>query len=172
MMGMKTPMAPGDPKKVTNQIVTNLARFIQSLDKDGNVENGVTIDPSAAKIVSKYNGKINFDQSEGAFTTDPNVTALFKELNLTLRTPAQARNHLRRTLYGIRKTTDVKVPTRDGSYLLANVFRPIDLGEPKKHPIVMSLGAYGKMFGGHGCICNKEDELKAEESWRMHILPM
>jgi len=161
--GGKTPMAPGDPKKVTNQIVTNLARFIQSLDNDGNVENGVMIDPSAAKIVSKYNGRINFNQSEGAFTTDPNVAALFKEVNLTLRTPAQARNLLRRTLYGIRKTTDVKVPTRDGSYLLANVFRPIDLEEPKKYPIVMSSGAYGKMFGGHGCICNKEAELKAEE---------
>jgi uncharacterized protein len=160
----KTPVPAGDPQKVTNRIITNLARFIQSLDKDGNIENGVTIDPAVQKIVSKYQGKIIFDQSENDFTTDSNVTALFKELNLTLRTPAQARNHLRRTLYGIRKATDVKIPTRDGSSLLANVFFPADLGEPQKHPVIMSTGSYGKMFGGRGCICNAQDALKAEES--------
>jgi uncharacterized protein len=160
----KTPLPAGDPQKVTNQIVTNLARFIQSLDKDGNIENGVTISPAAEKIAGKYQGKINFDQSGNEFTADANVTALFKELNLTLRNPAQARNHLRRTLYGIRKASDVKVPTRDGSYLLANIFSPIDLGEPQKHPVIMSTGSYGKIFGGRGCTCNAQDALKAEEA--------
>jgi hypothetical protein len=115
MMGMKMPAAAGDPKNVIDPTVTNLARFVQSLDKDCNPENGIVIDASAGKIVGKYSKKINFDQDEAAFTADSDVNALFKELNLTLRTPAQARNHLRRTLYGIRKTTDVKIPTRDGS---------------------------------------------------------
>ena len=156
--------APGDPSRVYNQSVTNIARFIQSLDNDGNPENGITIDASARRIVGRYSNKINFDQVEDNFTTDSSVTALFKELDLILQTPAQARNHLRRTLYGIRKTTDVKIPTRDGSYVLANIFRPIDLGESGKHPVVASLGAYGKIFGGHGCICNQEDAMNAEEA--------
>jgi putative CocE/NonD family hydrolase len=114
--------------------------------------------------VGKYSNKINFDQDEDTFTADSSVTALFEDLNLTLRTPAQARNHLRRTLYGIRETTDVKVPMRDGSYILADIFRPIDLGDPDKYPVVADLGGYGKMFGGHGCICNQEDAMKAEEA--------
>ena len=157
------PVPAGDPQKVSNRIVTNLARFIQSLDKDGDVENGVTIDPADAKIVSRRYKKIDFDQAESGFTTDAGVVELFKEIDLTLRTPSQARNQLRRTLYGIHKSTDVKVPTRDGSYLLANIFRPIDLGELKRHPVVISTGAYGKIFGGHGCICNPQDALKIEE---------
>ena len=158
-----------DPTRVNNRAVTNMAAFIQSLDMDANVENGIVIDASAAKVVGRYAGKISFDQDEAAFASDPNVTALFKELNLTLRTPAQAKNMLRRTLYGIHKTTDVKIPTRDGSYLLANVFKPVDFGETEKRPVVMSLGAYGKTFGmggvggGGGCICNQEDALKKEE---------
>ena len=150
--------------KINNRAVINMARFIQSLDKDGNIENGIVIDAAQAKIVSTYAQKIKFDQDESTFASDPGVNALFKELNLTLRTPAQAKNHLRRTLYGIHKTTDVKIPTRDGAYVLANVFRPIEPGKTEKYPVVMSLGGYGKMFGGHGCICNREDAMNAEES--------
>jgi predicted acyl esterase len=162
-MGRKMPIAAGDTKKVTNRAVINMARFVQSLDRDGEIENGIVIAPSTSKIVSKYSGRINFDQDEESFTMDSNVAALFKELNLGLRNPSQARNHLRRTLYGIHKTTDVKIPTRDGSYLLANVFLPVYSGGAEKYPVVMSLGAYGKMFGGHGCICDQEDAMKAEE---------
>ncbi len=165
------PAPPGDPQRVTNRIVANLARFVQSLDKDGNVENGITIDPAAEKILSQFSKKINFDQSDAGFTADPHVVSLFKELKLTLRSPAQARNHLRRTLYGIRKFTDVRIPMRDGSYLLADIFRPIDLGASQRHPVVMSTGAYGKTFGvgvggvggGAGCICNSQDQSAAEE---------
>ena len=153
-----------NPDRVKNRAVANMARFVQSLDRDGNVENGIVIDASATGIVGRYAGKINFDQDEAAFTSDPNVTALFRELNLTLRTPAQAKNMLRRTLYGIHKTTDVKVPVRDGSYMLADVFKPIYLGKYEKYPVVMSSGSYGKMFGGRGCICNQEDAVKAEEA--------
>jgi len=153
-----------DPRRVTNQAITNMARFVQSLDNDGNVENGIVIDESARSAVGQYSNKIKFDQDAGSFTKDRRVRALFKELKLALRTPAQARNHLRRSLYGIHKSTDVKVPMRDGSYLPADIFRPIDIGAPDEYPIIMSTGAYGKIFGGHGCICNEEDALKAEET--------
>jgi predicted acyl esterase len=149
----------GDIKKIRNQKVTNIARFLQSLDEKGNLENNITISDEIRNIVKQYRYRINFDQPEEAFTADPNVNALFGELKRPLRTAAQARNHLRRTLKGIKKTTDVKIPTRDGSYLLADVFRPIEEG---KYPVVMSLGAYGKAFW-LGCICNERDSLKFEE---------
>ena len=91
-----------DIKKLRNQKVTNLARFLQSLDEDGNVENGVTITYENRNIVKRYKHLIDFEQTEEEFTEDSNVKALFAELNKKLRTAAQARNHLRRTLHGIK----------------------------------------------------------------------
>lgn len=149
----------GDIKNIKNRIVTNMARFLQSLDEDGNVENGITITAGTATTVLKYKGKINFNKSEAAFTADPNVVALFAELGATLRTGAQARNHLRRTMLGIKKMTDVKIPMRDGAYLLADIFLPIAGG---KYPAIMNLGGYGKAFQ-RGCICSNTDLLTKEE---------
>ena len=150
--GVIKKLAHPDPK------LTNIARFLQSLDQDGNVENGITITHGTSNVVSHYEYLINFQQSEAAFTADPNVVALFAELGATLRTAAQARNHLRRTMLGIKKMTDVKIPMRDGAYLLADIFLPIKEG---KYPVVMSLGVYGKAFV-RGCTCNN-DELLAKE---------
>jgi predicted acyl esterase len=152
------PAVSGDVTKIKNQIVTNMARFVQSLDKGSNVENGITISHHTAEVVTKYKNAINFNQSEAAFTADPNVVALFAELDLTLRTPAQGRNLLRRTLYGIHKTTDVKIPTGGRSYVLGDVYRPIWDG---KYPPLLNLGPYGKTFY-HGCICNQADLQTAE----------
>jgi predicted acyl esterase len=149
----------GDIKKIIFPKVTNAARFLQSLDADGNVENGITITDETRNIVNKFRYKINFDQPETVFTEDPEVKALFAELNKTLRSPAQARNHVRRTMNGVVKLTDVKIPTRDGSYLLADIFRPINDG---KYPTLINLGGYGKAFQS-GCICN-EKELQEKEA--------
>ena len=104
----------------------------------------------------KYKNTIDFDQSEAEFAE--NVAPLFEKLKATLRTPSQARNHLRRTLLGIQKLTDVKIPMRDGAYLMADVFRPIEKGE---YPVLITLGPYGKAFV-RGCICSEEDLLGKE----------
>jgi hypothetical protein len=149
----------GDVKKIKNQKVTNIARFLQSLDEDGNVENGITITDETRNIVKQYRYKINFDQNEAAFTADPNVNALFAKLNKKLCTGAQARNHLRRTLCGIKKMTDFKIPMRDGAYVLADIFRPIAEG---KYPAILALGIYGKAFQ-RGCICNEKELLARED---------
>lgn len=150
------PEVDGDVEKITNQKVTNLSRFLQSLDKDGNVENGIKIKGRSRYLVWKYRDAIDFDQSEEDFTES--VTTLFEKLNLTLRTAAQARNHLRRSMLGIKKMTDVKIPMRDDSYLLADIFRPIEKG---KYPVLVTLGPYGKAFE-IGCICSEEDLLEKE----------
>ena len=149
----------GDATKIRNPKVTNIARFIQSLDPDGNSENGILITETARAVVQKYRYRLNFDQPEQAFAKDAAVSELFSELNLSLRTPSQARNELRRTVMGIRKLSDVKIPTRDGSYLAADVYLPIQEG---RYPVLMTLGAYGKAFT-FGRICNREDLLKFEE---------
>lgn len=148
----------GDVKKLKQPQVTNMARFLQSLDEDGHVENGIAITARVSDVVKRYKRKIKFAQSEAAFTEDPNVTALFGELKATLRSPAQARNHLRRTLIGIQKMTDVQIPMRDGSSLLGDIYRPIDEG---KYPAIVGVGAYGKA-PFRGCICGNDDLLAKE----------
>jgi predicted acyl esterase len=152
--------AEGDVKKIRNQKVTNIARFVQGLAREGNIEKGVLITDDIRNKVKQYRYKINFDQPEDKFTSDVKVKVLFTGLNLTLPTASQARNYLRRTANGLKKLTDVKIPTRDGAYLLADAFLPIEKG---KYPVVMSLGAYGKAFGV-GCIGDEEDARDAEQA--------
>ncbi len=152
------PGVDGELRKLKVPQATNLARFIQSLDDDGNVENGVVISNQTRDVVAAYKRKIRFAQSEADFTADPNVKALFAELRASLRTAAQARNHMRRTLYGIQKTTDARIPMRDGPSLLADIYRPIDEG---RYPVIVGVGVYGKA-PYRGCICNNEDLLAKE----------
>ncbi len=154
------PAVAGDPKRLEDPQVTNLARFLQSLDQDKNVENGVTISRSASDVVSR-NKTIDFAQSEDAFAKDPAVVAIFSALNTPLRTGPQARNHLRRTLHGVRKMTDVRIPTRDPKvYLLGDLFLPIESG---KYPVVLSSTKYGKAFP-RGCSCTPAALLDAEKA--------
>ena len=168
----------GKIDKLRDPLVTNLARLVQTLDRDGDVEAGVTISPRVHDIIGPT--VINFNQPEvdpaagvtgaAGFASDPNVKALLETLNATpgvftantprrLRTAAAARNELRRNIGGILKATDVKIPLRDGSYVYADVFRPADAGE---YPVVMNKGFYGKSFY-HECICSEEDAQMKEE---------
>lgn len=171
----------GKIDKLGDPIVTNLARLVQTLDQDGRVEGGVTIAPEAHAAIGPM--ALNFNQSDvdapsvadappvpGVFSADPAVKGLLETLNgaegvftadkpRRLRNAAAARNELRRNIRGIIKMTDVKVPTRDGSYVLADVFRPADDGP---HPVVMGKGFYGKAFY-HECICSADDALAKEK---------
>ncbi len=149
----------GDINKITNQRVTNVTRFLLTMSKDSNVENGVAISENFKAFVDKLAVDINFDKSEAAFSTDPFIKTFCGAFGLTLMSAPRARNHLRRIMRGIKKQTDIKIPTRDGSYLLADVFMPIGKG---KFPIIISLGAYGKAFL-RGTICNDEDLLMHED---------
>ena len=79
----------GDVKKIKNNRVTNIAAFLQSLDEDNNVENGITISDKTRDAVKGYRYKIDFDQTEEDFAQDENVKALFAALGKKLRTPAR-----------------------------------------------------------------------------------
>ncbi|MXY16804.1 MAG: hypothetical protein F4Y57_07355, partial [Acidobacteria bacterium] len=152
------PEVGGDVDGIADQRVTNIATLVQSLDADGNPENGVTITPAASAAASQ--AAIDFDQSPQAFAADPAVAALVGELGASLRAPEQARNMLRRTLRGIRKLTDVPIPTRDPDVaLLGDVFLPL---EPGPYPVVLSVTRYGKAFE-RGCTCDAAQALEVEQ---------
>ena len=170
----------GKLDKLHDPLVTNLARLVQSLGQDGDVEAGIAIAPIVHELIGPL--VLNFNQHDadavdgdgaapgvGGFAGDPAVKALLDKLNATpgvftsgaprrLRDAAAARNELRRNIRGIVKMTDVKVPLRDGSFVYADVFRPAAEGA---HPVVMAKGFYGKAFY-HECICC-EDEARQKE---------
>lgn len=173
----------GKIDRLHDPLVTNLARFVQTLDQNGDVETGVTIAPVVHEIIEPM--VLNFAQPAadnleaadaidatvvGTFDRDPNVTALLQKLNAAsgaftgnmprrLRNAAAARNELRRNIRGIVKMTDVEVPLRDGSFVYADVFRP---AEDREYPVIMAKGFYGKSFY-HECICSEEEALQKEE---------
>ena len=173
----------GNIDKLHDPLVTNLARFVQTLDRYGAVERGVTISPLVHDLIGPT--VLNFGQTTadrleaadgleaespvGSFAHDPAVIGLVGKLNDTpgvfegavprrLVNAATARNELRRNIRGIVKMTDVKVPLRDGSYVYADVFRPAEDGQ---YPVVMAKGFYGKSFY-HECICSEEEALQKE----------
>lgn len=166
----------GKLDKLLDPSVTNLARFVHTLDQQGSIESGVTIAPVVHDLIGAT--PINFSppvmpMGQGAvvrFEDNPVLLQIIATLNatpgvFTARTPrtlcdaATSRNELRRNIRGIIKTTDVRIPLRDGSYVCADVFRP---ASPGPHPVVMSKGFYGKSFY-HDCICNEADAVRKEE---------
>ncbi|MBU4317602.1 MAG: carboxylesterase family protein [Proteobacteria bacterium] len=64
-----------------DQRVVNLCVLLQTLDKDGDLKNGIQITPEISEIASGFSGRINFDQSPKVFKTDPHVAALLGKLN-------------------------------------------------------------------------------------------
>ena len=148
----------GDLKRLKNPKVTNMSRFLMSLDKNGDVQTGITITDEIRSIIRHYRYDIIFNMPEGHFEENDTIKALFSDLGSTLRSPAQARNHLRRSLYSIKKHIDIKIPTRDDSYLLADIYRPLKSG---RYPTIVNFGAYGKGFF-MGPICSEADVLAKE----------
>ena len=62
-----------------NPTLVNMGRFLQSLDADGNPENGITI---TQEVRDQVSGRmIDFHQSIHDFENDPDVTALFATMN-------------------------------------------------------------------------------------------
>ncbi|MFB6551218.1 CocE/NonD family hydrolase [Streptomyces sp. NPDC056405] len=166
----------GNLDKLADPGLTNIARFLQTLDRDGNLDDGITLTPEIHTLVGDR--VINFRNQTTlapgpadliqAFTDDPAVTVLLDDLNQAkaftdatprkLRSAAAARNEIRRNVLGIRRYRDVKIPTRNGSFVYADVYRP-DHGGPV--PVIMNCGVYGRAFVHHS-ICGEEDAEKHE----------
>jgi predicted acyl esterase len=131
----------------------NRARFILSLAREADMRDGVDINHAFRQALQGKDDRINFDCSPEEFAQDGIVAELFEALGLRLRSLAEVRNHERRVKAGITVLRNERVPTRDGSYLLADVFHPA-YAQPK--PVLLRLGIYGKAF--HiGSIVDQDD---------------
>lgn len=155
----------GNLDKLADPGLTNIARFLLTLDRDGNPDNGITLPVEVHELVGDraIDFRYRIMSLPGApadpvqaFTDDPVVAQLLQDLNQanaftgttprTLASPAMARNEMRRNIHGIRRFRDVKIPLRNGSFVYADVFRP-DSADPV--PVVMNCGVYGRAFVHH-----------------------
>ncbi len=162
----------GNVDKLADPGLTNIARFLQTLDADGNSDNGITLTPEVHAVVGDRAIDFRYRmmtlpfapvEPVEAFTEDPVVATLLADLNRAnvftdatprkLASPAAARNEVRRNVLGIRRYRDVKIPLRNGSFVYGDVYRPDHDGPV---PVVMNCGVYGRAFIHHS-ICSSED---------------
>ncbi|MEA3412508.1 MAG: hypothetical protein U9R74_13355 [Pseudomonadota bacterium] len=92
-----------DARDETDTVVTNVSRFLQTLDDDGDASNGILIPPRVSD--QAHNRVIDFRQTEEAFEDDGSVQILVAELTALTNAGARAlisaedaRDHLRTSL--------------------------------------------------------------------------
>ncbi len=94
-----SPLHLAETSDVTDPVATNLARFLQTIDDDGNPANGIKITDAVRTAAA---GKsINFVQQIADFETDPNVLSVVTTLTTATQTgprelvdTATAQSHL------------------------------------------------------------------------------
>jgi hypothetical protein len=97
-------MVPGASDE-TNPQVTNIIRFLQTLDDDADPGNGIAITSAVANLAGGMN--INFDQSIADFAADGSVQTAVSTLTSVLGSPrtlvsqTTAQAHFRGTLLGL-----------------------------------------------------------------------
>jgi hypothetical protein len=142
----------------------NRARFVLSLSRESDFRNGVTISKEIGDTIGKHIDGLSFDFETDSFEKATSLHAIFAELNLRFRGAAEVRNHLRRSLRGIKLLRDVQIPTRDCSWLGADVFLPIGNG---RSPVLMNMSVYGRAF--RIGVIRTDDDFQAsenrEEAW-------
>ena len=136
----------------TDQAVINIARLLQTLDADGDNNNGIQITPAINDVVVSEARDINFDQTAAAFGVDSEVTGLLADLNeagvftdgnplaRSLKPAKEARDHLMATLSDriVVKTTHGKLkgygPTEDTWQWLGIPYAKPPVGELRWQP--------------------------------------
>ena len=174
----------GNIHKLMDAGLTNVARFLCSLDSDGNLDNGIQIAREVHEIIGAR--KINFRHDVSfagpvadhvsAFANDPLILDLLDEFSRSglftdkapreLVSAAAARNEVRRNFLGIVRFRDVKVPLQNGSHVFVDIYRPAEAGI---YPVIANCGPYGRAFNHHS-ICNQADFEAHEEMEERYFL--
>jgi len=144
----------------TSAYATNVARLLQSLGAGLDLADGIVItDEILASAAEIRPGTIVFDVAETEFEAQEAVRDFLGRIGRTLRDAGVARNHLHRSARGIKRLTDVRVPTRNGSFVLADVFLPT---APGRYPVIVRTSVYGRGYP-HGGVLTAEDRHKSEQ---------
>lgn len=112
-----------DAEDETDAVVSNIARFLQSLDDDGDLSNGISI---ASGVLDLAVGRaVDFEQSTIAFEDDGNVQTVVAELTAVTTAGARqlvaldsAQSHLRATLYELYTGSYTVISSENDSIVL------------------------------------------------------
>jgi hypothetical protein len=100
-----------DATNTFDQRVVNICVVLQTLDQDGNADNGILINQQVASFVSRYGREINFNKPVHAFSFDAGFRNVMAELNnidafgttpRAVKPPALARKHLEASLANLK----------------------------------------------------------------------
>jgi hypothetical protein len=101
---MITPVDFINGADINNDTVTNIARFLQTIDEDENPDNGIQISQIVRDLAK--NRSVNFSQSPAAFDSDGNVQIIIGELTAATVAGARplvsstiAQNHLSQSIW-------------------------------------------------------------------------
>jgi para-nitrobenzyl esterase len=101
-----------DAKGAADQRVVNISVVLQTLDQDGNAENGILITEKVAAKVSQFGKDINFNKHVRAFSFDGGFRGVMAELNnidafgdmpRAVKPPVVAQKHLEASLAKIQE---------------------------------------------------------------------
>ncbi|KAI1460178.1 Alpha/Beta hydrolase protein [Annulohypoxylon moriforme] len=146
--------------------VINRARLLFSLAPGEGFEQPATIDQSVEAVVGKYASEVDLN-SDNLSDLDEPLTKICEELQLRPKSVPHVRNHLRREAAGFKVLRDLRVPSPDGSYVLADVYLPLQPG--KKIPVLVSCTLYGRRVPWGGPDLHDEQDIlkfeRAEDDW-------
>lgn len=98
---------------------------------------------------------------------DDVLSKICGELKLAPKSVSHTRNHLRRAAAGFKVMRDIRIPVRDGNYVLSDVYLPLEHG--KKYPVLLSCTIYGRRIICSGPDTQDEKDVaefeRVEDEW-------
>ena len=142
----------------------NLARLLQSLDKDGYPGNGIEIASGLTGLPANLFTSLNFDADASAFLTQANMAGHIPSATLVSGAVAQAHLDNMNSIVGSWYFSDPSDPSAitflaDGTYLMAETGTPDATGHPG-----MELGTY-TYNAGTGAFSNTCPTVDTSGEW-------
>lgn len=167
-----TPLELAGSDDVTNPVVVNIIRLLQTLDQDGNPDNGIQITDAAKAVATQ----VDFTLDEAAFAASEAVTTLISSAGqVSLVDTAQAIQHFQQTLnvlaaedvtVTVNITTTITEYTQgalreaDGATMQCDLYEDKQVGGTETHQEVWTRS--GATITGY-------EEGYLEDTWTMPI---
>lgn len=116
-------------------------------------------------VISKYASQVNLD-AEDPCALDQVLSQICGELDLMPKSISHTKNHLRRSAAGFKVLRDLRIPLKDGEYVLGDVYLPLE--HKKAFPVLVSCTTYGKRVVASGPDVNNPDDVARFEEYEDH----
>ena len=99
-----------------NQAVVNIARFLQTLDDDGDPTNGIGISSTTADAIKSAGKSIDFNVAPSTFTENTDVLEVVEKVSsqtgreVELVSETKAKSHLQDTVMQVKKRKGISAP--------------------------------------------------------------